>query len=177
MAKTDLKKVQREAKKIRKMHPNKGNAAVMKEAWSVARGGKVSGIRKKRASKSAYEKAVVEHNKKRDAYEKLAKGPKKRYNKIWQGGQQVAKKRIGAKAKYYAREVHEVRRVGAISYTGGKVKISGTQVEHTKKKLRHEIADQLSWLEVLKSQETTKRGKEQIQKHITAKRAELNRIK
>lgn len=91
----------------------------------------------------------------------------------------VGKKResVGAKPRYYAREVHEVRRIGAISYTGGKVKISGTQVEETKKKLRHEIADQLSWLEVLKSQETTKRGKEQIQKHITAKRAELNRIK
>jgi hypothetical protein len=135
MAKTDLKKVQREAKKIRERHPNMSNAHVMKKAWSEARGGKVSGVKKKRAEKR---KAV---GKKRKA--------------------------VGAKP----------RRVGAISYTGGKVKISGTQVEETKKKLRHEIADQLSWLEVLKSQETTKRGKEQIQKHISEKRAELNRIK
>lgn len=145
MAKTDLKKVQREAKKIRQRHPNMSNAHVMKKAWSEARGGKVSGVKKKRTGKR---KAV---GKKRKA--------------------------VGAKPRYYAREVHEVRRVGAISYTGGKVKISGTQVEETKKKLRHEIADQLSWLEVLKSQETTKRGKEQIQKHISEKRAELNRIK
>jgi|HubBroStandDraft_5_1064220.scaffolds.fasta_scaffold06679_4 hypothetical protein len=145
MAKTDLKKVQREAKKIRERHPNMSNAHVMKKAWSEARGGKVSGVKKKRTGKR---KAV---GKKRKA--------------------------VGAKPRYYAREVHEVRRVGAISYTGGKVKISGTQVEETKKKLRHEIADQLSWLEVLKSQETTKRGKEQIQKHISEKRAELNRIK
>lgn len=144
MAKTDLKKVQREAKKIRERHPNMSNAHVMKKAWSEARGGKVSGVKKKRTKRKA-----------------------------------VGKKRkaVGAKPRYYAREVHEVRRVGAISYTGGKVKISGTQVEETKKKLRHEIADQLSWLEVLKSQETTKRGKEQIQKHISEKRAELNRIK
>lgn len=145
MAKTDLKKVQREAKKIRERHPNMSNAHVMKKAWSEARGGKVSGVKKKRTGK-------------RKAVGKKRKG-------------------AGEKPRYYAREVHEVRRVGAISYTGGKVKISGTQVEETKKKLRHEIADQLSWLEVLKSQETTKRGKEQIQKHITAKRAELNRIK
>lgn len=139
MAKTDLKKVQREAKKIRERHPNMSNAHVMKKAWSEARGRKISGVRKKRASK--------------------------------------AKKRIGSKAKYYAREVHEVRRVGAISYTGGKVKISGTQVEDTKKKLRHEIGEQIAWLEVLKSQQTTKRAKGQIQKHIVEKRGELNRIK
>lgn len=146
MANTDLKKVQREAKKIRERHPNMSNAHVMKKAWSEARGGKVSGVRKKSAGK------------------RKTAGKKR--------------KSVGSvKPKYYAREVHEVRRVGAISYTGGKVKISGTQVEQTKKKLRHEIADQLSWLEVLKSQETTKRGKEQIQKHITEKRAELNRIK
>ncbi len=145
MAKTDLKKVQREAKQIRERHPNMSNAHVMKKAWSEARAGKVSGVKKKRTGKR---KAV---GKKRES--------------------------VGAKPRYYAREVHEVRRIGAISYTGGKVKISGTQVEETKKKLRHENADQLSWLEVLKSQETTKRGKEQIQKHITAKRAELNRIK
>ena len=51
MAKTDLKKVQREAKKIRERHPNMSNAHVMKKAWSEARGGKVSGVKKKRTKR------------------------------------------------------------------------------------------------------------------------------
>lgn len=87
------------------------------------------------------------------------------------------RKSVGAKPKYYAREVHEVRRVGAISYTGGKVKISGTEIDQTKKRYRHEIAEQMAWLEVLKSEQTTKAAKTKIQKKINEKRAELNRIK
>lgn len=50
MGKTDLKKVQREARKIRDKHPGMANANVMKKAWSAARGGKVSGVKKKKRS-------------------------------------------------------------------------------------------------------------------------------
>jgi hypothetical protein len=52
MAKTMLEKVQAKARAIRKRHPNKGNAAVMSEAWSQARGGKVSGVHKGKRKKS-----------------------------------------------------------------------------------------------------------------------------
>jgi hypothetical protein len=137
MAKTDLKKVQREAKKIRERHPNMSNAHVMKKAWSEARGGKVSGVKKKRTGKR---KAV---GKKRKA--------------------------VGAKPRYYAREVHEVRRVGAIKYTGGKVSISGHVSDVTKRdyeKARHRylsLVEQLGWYMAVISQEKNIKEKKRLQ--------------
>jgi hypothetical protein len=141
MAKVSLSKVQREAKKIRMKHPNKGNAAVMKEAWSVARGGKLSGV---------------------------GKGKRKKKGRVGKIRHRTVT----------AREIHEVRRVGAISYSGGKVKISGTGgVEAAKKALLHKLGDQAGWLEVAISQETTARGKKALNKKLSEVRAEMRRIK
>lgn len=142
MAKVDLSKVQREAKKIRKMHPNKGNAAVMKEAWSVARGGKLSGV----------------------------KHGKKKKNKGRMG-------KAGHHKTVTAREIHEVKRVGAISYTGGKVRISGTaEIETAKRALLHKLGQQAGWLEVAISQDRTVTGKKKLQRKLTEIRAEMRRI-
>jgi hypothetical protein len=140
MAKVSLSRVQREAKRIRRMHPSKGNAAVMKEAWSVARGGKLSGVK---------------HGKKK----------KGRVGKVH-------------RKTVTAREIHEVKRVGAISYTGGKVKISGTgDIEAAKRKLLHKLGEQAGWLEVAISQETTARGKKALHKKLSEVRGEMRKIK
>jgi hypothetical protein len=140
MAKTDLKKVQREAKRIRAKHPNKGNAAVMKEAWSVARGGKLSGT---------------------------GRGKKKK-----------VRRKVGKVRKTVtAREIHEVRRVGAISYTGGKVRISGTaDVEKAKKELLHKLGEQAGWLQVAISQERTATGKKKLTKKLSEVKSEMRKI-
>jgi hypothetical protein len=141
MAKVDLSKVHREAKKIRKLHPNKGNAAVMKEAWSVARGGKLSGVK---------------HHKKGKRKGKVGK---------------VRHKTVTA------REIHEVKRVGAISYTGGKVRISGTtDVEKAKRDLLHKLGEQAGWLQVAISQDKTVTGKRKLNKKLSEVRAEMRKI-
>jgi hypothetical protein len=141
MAKVDLSKVQREAAKIRKMHPNKGNAAVMKEAWSVARGGKLSGVKGRRK--------------------------KKRKGKVGKARHRTVT----------AREIHEVKRVGAISYTGGKVRISGAPgIEKAKKDLLHKLGEQAGWLEVAISQERTATGKKKLTKKLHEVRSEMRKI-
>lgn len=141
MAKVSLSKVQREAKKIRAKHPNKGNAAVMKEAWAVARGGKLSGVK---------------HSKKKKGRARVGK---------------VRQKTVTA------REIHEVKRVGAISYTGGKVRISGTaDVEQAKKALLHKLGEQAGWLEVAISQNKTVVGKRKLNKELSRVRSEMRRI-
>jgi hypothetical protein len=141
MAKVDLSKVQREAKKIRKMHPNKGNAAVMKEAWSVARGGKLSGVKRGKKKKGKARVGKVRHR------------------------------------TVTAREIHEVKRVGAISYTGGKVRISGTSdIEKAKRQLLHKLGEQAGWLEVAISQERTVSGKKKLHKKLSEVRAEMRRV-
>lgn len=83
-----------------------------------------------------------------------------------------------AAPKYFAREVHEVRRVGAISYTGGKVRISGTaDVEAKKRQLRAALGEQAGWLDVAISSEKTKPGKNRLRKKKREIIRELNRIK
>ena len=143
MAKVDLSKVQREAKKIRKRHPNKGNAAVMKEAWSVARGGKLAGVK---------------HSKKKKG--KVGKVRKARHPKT-----------------VMAREIHEIKRVGAIRYTGGKVSISGTgAIDKAKRDLLHKLGEQAGWLEVAISQEKTATGKRKLQKKLSEVKGEMRKI-
>jgi hypothetical protein len=142
MAKVDLSKVQREAKKIRKMHPNKGNAAVMKEAWAVARGGKLSGVGKRKKKKT---------------------------------GSKVG--RVRRPRTVTAREIHEVKRVGAISYTGGKVRISGTaDVQNARRRLLHKLGEQAGWLEVAISQEKTATAKKKLHKKLAEVRAEMRKV-
>jgi hypothetical protein len=140
MAKSDLKKVQREAKKIREKHPGYSQKTVMKEAWRKTRGS-VSGTKKKKTKKRS-----------------------------------VGATKVGTKPKY--KVIHEVRRINGISYTGGKVSIRGTgQVSEQRGRLKAMIGEEIGWLEVAKSSASTKREREAIQKKITEKRAELNRIK
>jgi hypothetical protein len=102
---------------------------------------------------------------------------KKRRKKI--GAVAHHKPRIKKAApKYYAKEVHEVRRVGAIRYTGGSVKISGTaNVEETKRQLRRELGEQAGWLDVAISSAKTKREKMALRKKKREVIAELNRIR
>jgi hypothetical protein len=156
MAKVDLRKVQREAKKIRKMHPNKGNAAVMKEAWSVARGGKLSGVRRSKKKKSKAKVGKARRSKKKKSKAKVGKARRRTVT---------------------AREIHEIKRVGAISYTGGKVRISGIGgIEKAKKELLHKLGEQAGWLEVAISQERTATGRKKLHKKLSEVRGEMRRI-
>ena len=76
-----------------------------------------------------------------------------------------------------AREIHEVKRVGAISYTGGKVRISGTgEIEQAKRALLHKLGQQAGWLEVAISQEKTAAGKKRLHRKLSEIRAEMRRI-
>jgi hypothetical protein len=149
MATNTLKKINTRAKQIRKAHPGKSWKAAQKQAGKEVSAGKVGRVAKRRKAKKKV--GSVAHHKPR------------------------VKK---AAPKYYAREVHEVRRVGAISYTGGKVKISGTaDVEAAKRNLRHKLGEQAGWLEVAISSEKTKAGKRQLRKKKREVISEMNRIK
>jgi hypothetical protein len=149
MSATTLKKINKRAKQIRARHPGKSWKAAQKQAGKEVSAGKVGRVSRKRKAKKKVG-AVARH--------------KPRVRK--------------AAPKYYAREVHEVRRVGAISYTGGKVKISGTaDVENAKRQLRAQLGEQAGWLDVAISTEKTKAGKNRLRKKKREVIAELNRIK
>jgi hypothetical protein len=149
MSATTLKKINTRAKQIRKAHPGKSWKAAQKQAGKEVSKGKVRSTRPKKAKRKKIGK--VAHHKSR------------------------VKK---AAPKYYAREVHEVRRVGAISYTGGKVRISGTGgVEAAKRQLRAKLGEQAGWLDVAISSERTKSGKNRLRKKKREIISELNRIK
>jgi hypothetical protein len=108
---------------------------------------------------------------------KVGSAPRKKKRKVRKMAGHKSRVRKPA-PKYYAREVHEVRRVGAISYTGGKVKISGTEdVNTAKRQLRAALGEQAGWLDVAISSERTKAGKNKLRKKKREIIAELNRIK
>jgi hypothetical protein len=140
MSATTLKKINKRAKQIRAKHPGKSWKAAQKQAGKEVSSGKVGSVRKRR------------------------KAPKK-IGKVAHHKPRVKK----AAPKYYAREVHEVRRVGAIKYTGGKVSISGTVSAVTKRdydKARHRylsLVEQLGWYMALISQEKNSREKKRLQ--------------
>jgi hypothetical protein len=148
MSTATLKKINTRAKQIRKAHPGKSWKAAQKQAGKEVSKGKVGRATRKKARKKVGK--VAKH-----------------------------KPRVRKPApKYFAREVHEVRRVGAISYTGGKVKISGTaNVETAKRNLRAELGEQAGWLDVAISSAKTKREKTALRKKKREVISELNRIK
>jgi hypothetical protein len=154
MSTATLKKINKRAKAIRAKHPGKSWKAAQKQAGKEVSSGKVGSTRRK---------AVKRKKTRRKAVGKVAHH----------------KPRVKKPApKYYAREVHEVRRVGAISYTGGKVKISGTaDVEAAKRQLRAKLGEQAGWLDVAISSEKTKSGKNRLRKKKREVISELNRIK
>jgi hypothetical protein len=149
MSTATLKKINKRARQIRAKHPGKSWKAAQKQAGKEVSSGKVGKApRRKKARKKMG--AVARH--------------KPRVRK--------------AAPKYFAREVHEVRRVGAISYSGGKVKISGTaDVEAAKRQLRAKLGEQAGWLDVAISSEKTKTGKNRLRKKKREVISELNRIK
>lgn len=148
MPASTLKKINTRAKQIRKAHPGKSWKAAQKQAGKEVSSGRVGSVGKRRKRKKV---GAVAHHKPR--MKKSA-------------------------PKYYAKEVHEVRRVGAIRYTGGSVKISGTaDVEQSKRQLRIALGAQAGWLDVAISSAKTKREKEALRKKKREVIAELNRIK
>jgi hypothetical protein len=154
MSATTLRKINKRAKQIRAAHPGKSWKAAQKQAGKEVSSGKVgSTMRKKGGRKKTRRKvgAVASHK------------PRVRRHKP---------------KTVTAREIHEVKRVGAISYTGGKVKISGTaDVEAAKRQLRAKLGEQAGWLDVAISSEHTKTGKNRLRKKKREIIAELNRIK
>jgi hypothetical protein len=153
MSATTLKKINKRAKQIRAKHPGESWHAAQKQAGKEISGTKV-----------------------RKVHKKVGATPRRRRRRV---GMAHHKSRVKKAApKYYAREVHEVRRVGAISYTGGKVKISGTaDVEAAKRQLRAKLGEQAGWLDVAISSEKTKAGKNRLRKKKREVISELNRIK
>jgi hypothetical protein len=153
MSTATLKKINKRARAIRAKHPGKSWKAAQKQAGKEVSSGKVGSVRRRAPRRK--------------------KAPK-RVGKVAHHKPRVKK----AATKYYAREVHEVRRVGAISYKGGAVKISGTaDIEATKRQLRSELGQQAGWLDVAISSEKTKSGKNKLRKKKREVIAELNRIK
>lgn len=76
-----------------------------------------------------------------------------------------------------AREVHEVKRIGGISYTGGKVRISGTaDIDKTKRQLLHKLGEQSGWLDAAISQAKTVRETNALKKKQRAVKAEMRKI-
>lgn len=149
MSTATLKKINKRAKQIRARHPGKSWKAAQKQAGKEVSSGKVGSVRKRRKAQ-------------------------KKIGKVANHKPRVKK----AAPKYYAREVHEVRRVGAISYRGGSVKISGAaDVEATKRQLRAELGEQAGWLDVAISSAKTKREKVKLRKKKREVITELNRIK
>lgn len=148
MSTATLKKINTRAKQIRKAHPGKSWKAAQKQAGKEVSKGKVRSSRPKKAKRKKVGK-VAHH-----------------------------KPRVRKPAKYYAREVHEVRRVGAIRYTGGKVSISGTaNAEAAKRNLRAALGEQAGWLDVAISSAKTMREKKALRKKKRQVISELNRIK
>jgi len=89
----------------------------------------------------------------------------------------VAHRKSRKAPKYVAREVHEIRRVGAISYSGGKVKISGvSEVEAKKKALLHALAEQSGWVQAAITQAKTKREKSALMKERNRIVAEMRKV-
>lgn len=74
---TSLKRVMAERKKILNAHPNMSNAEALKKAWAKARGGRVSGVKKKAAKKKTARKRVS-GVKRRPARKKVGKVTVKR---------------------------------------------------------------------------------------------------
>lgn len=150
MSANTLKKINKRAQAIRARHPGKSWKAAQKQAGKEIKSGKVSGTRRKKTRRKAVGK--VAHHKPRIKHRK----PK----------------------TVIAREIHEVKRVGGISYTGGKVKISGTaDVEAAKRQLRAKLGEQAGWLDVAISSAKTKPEKNRLRKKKREIIAELNRIK
>jgi hypothetical protein len=148
MAANALKKITTRAKQIRKKQPGKSWKSAVKQAGAEYRAGNKKPVRKKRA------KAV-------------GKAPKA-----------VAKRksRVGTKPKYQV--IHEVRKIGRISYKGGSVTVAGTgDVNRKKDALRAALGEQAGWLDVAISSEKTKAGKNRLRKKKREVISELNRIK
>jgi hypothetical protein len=86
------------------------------------------------------------------------------------------KSRIGDNAKYKC--VHEVRRVGGITYKGGSIRLAGMgSVDAQKARLKATLGQQAGWLEVAISSAKTQREKNALRKKKREIISEMNRIK
>jgi hypothetical protein len=87
-------------------------------------------------------------------------------------------KRLSGTGKPKYKVTHVVQRIAGVTYKGGSVSIKGTpQVESTKNKLRHQLAEQSGWLDLALSQEKGARKKSQLRKEKARVLREMRQIK